>query len=341
MASPKHLGGLRSCIARAAALLVLMVLMSSVAPHQADAAMDGGACVVIDTDFDIDDMMAIPVVIGNRHVAAIVTSEGVTPAEVAARALSRLIAEPEERAIPVIVGASSRRSDAEIRRKWSWLPYFRAAMSRTNDLLAAPLAPAPRSFHNFTEELARATADCRRVDLLITGTYTSFIRYSTKLAPKLGHVVVMGKPIGDPLLKPGQYSFNCGYDLPACRTAMVQLRGIRTSWVDVPRGTDPLYAPSLAMVEGLRPYGLTGSLKAALLANQHTWNPAKLHLSPDGFGESLMWDESAALYLLHPELFTPVGRHYEPRVIGGSHERTRARLLRTWTHDTNAATSYR
>jgi len=318
-------------------LLAFLAPLAGIAAPGAAAAVE--RCVVIDTDFDIDDMMAIPVVIGNRHVAAIVTSEGVTTAESGAAALSRLIAEPTERAIPVIIGAGAHRSDAEIRRKWSWLPYFRASLSRANHLLAVPLTPAPRPFRNFVQDLSRATADCRRVDLLITGTYTSFVRYSHTLAPKLDHVVIMGKPIGDPTQKPGRYSFNCAYDLSACRTAMVLLRGHKASWVDVPRGTDPLYSPSLAMVEGLRPYGLPGSLKAALMANQHTWNPAKLHLSPDGFAESLMWDQSAAIFLLHPELFTPVGHHYEPLVIG-SHARTSARLRLVWTRDVNASRHY-
>ena len=68
-------------------------------PAQA-AYLKSSACTLIDTDFDIDDMMAIPLIIGNRYVAAIITSEGYTlPAE-GAGALSRLIAEPEQRSFP-------------------------------------------------------------------------------------------------------------------------------------------------------------------------------------------------------------------------------------------------
>ena len=36
------------------------------------------SCVLIDNDYDIDDMMAIPLVIGNKYVAAIIQSEGYT-----------------------------------------------------------------------------------------------------------------------------------------------------------------------------------------------------------------------------------------------------------------------
>lgn len=62
------------------------------------AAQDG--CVLIDTDLDIDDMMSMPMVVGNRHVAAVVTTEGFTTPELGAAATSRLLAEPGQRAIP-------------------------------------------------------------------------------------------------------------------------------------------------------------------------------------------------------------------------------------------------
>ena len=50
-------------------------------PATAQAPAPGpsaGSCVLIDTDFDIDDMMTIPTVIGARHVAAVITTEGYT-----------------------------------------------------------------------------------------------------------------------------------------------------------------------------------------------------------------------------------------------------------------------
>ena len=56
---------------------------------------------MVDTDFDIDDLMSIPTVIGARHVAAVVTTEGFTQAPMGASAVERLIAEPGQRRIPV------------------------------------------------------------------------------------------------------------------------------------------------------------------------------------------------------------------------------------------------
>jgi hypothetical protein len=48
-------------------------------------------CVVIDNDYDIDDMMAIPLVIANRRVAAIVQTEGYTIPTQAAPAAAALV----------------------------------------------------------------------------------------------------------------------------------------------------------------------------------------------------------------------------------------------------------
>jgi len=340
MTNANRAGGAGGRKWRLTALLALMVPLAGVTAPAAQAGPAIEKCVVIDNDFDIDDMMAIAAVIGNRHVAAIVNTEGVSTAQSGASAVSRLIAEPSERAIPVIIGADSHRSEADIRKNWPWLLYFRASMGRVNDLLTAPLPPSRRPLRDFVAELSRATADCRRIDLLITGPYTSFIRYSAALAPKLDHVVISGKPIGDPTLKPGQYLFNCGYDLPACRIAMKQLRGTKTSWVNISEAANPPYAPSLGMVQGLRADGLPGALKAALMANQHTWNPAKVPVSAGGpGGQTFMWDQTAAMYLLHPERFAPVGAHYGPRP-SGPNALSPAGLHRLWTRDVNAARRY-
>lgn len=327
--------------ARGTTVIGAIAVALSVVLSPAAKAAPAADCTVIDTDFDVDDMMAIPLVIGNRHVAAIVTSEGYTKAEMGASALSRLIAEPNQRQIPIIIGADSHRSIADLKKNWPWITYFRDIMNRANGLLAAPLTPSRTPAPDYVQELSKKTAECRRIDLLVIGTFTSFVHYSAAIKPKLDRIVIMGKPIGDPTQKPGKYSFNCGYDLPACKTATTELAGMHAFWVDIPRGTEPQYAPSLAMVDGLRGDGLPGALKAALLANRHTWDPAQVGVEQGGpGGKSLMWDQSAAVFLIHPDMFAPVGGHYEP-YKGGSHSQSVADLLRTWTTDTNKAVIYK
>src|SRR5436190_16451124 len=92
-----------------ARLLVSLTTIGCVLVPCAPASADPGAegansppCVLVDTDFDIDDLMTIPMVVGNKHVAAFVTTEGFTFPDVAAAALTHLITQPNQRAIPVI-----------------------------------------------------------------------------------------------------------------------------------------------------------------------------------------------------------------------------------------------
>ena len=93
-----------AAVAFATAALVFSALICA-PPGHADPAVD--SCVIIDTDFDIDDMMSIPTVLGARHVAAIVTTEGYTLPALGAAAVTRLVTEPGQRAIPVVVGAAT------------------------------------------------------------------------------------------------------------------------------------------------------------------------------------------------------------------------------------------
>jgi hypothetical protein len=118
-----------------ATLLTAAALVhASVATARPAAAAD--SCVIIDTDFDIDDLMSIPTVLGARHVAAIVTTEGYTLAPIGASAISRLVAEPGQRAIPVIVGAATGVPVAEIAATiGSYVLDYRALMGRLNNFL--------------------------------------------------------------------------------------------------------------------------------------------------------------------------------------------------------------
>ncbi|WP_140687934.1 hypothetical protein [Mycolicibacterium hodleri] len=66
-----------SCLISLLAAMAILLAAALVVPGAAGASPSAlpNSCVLIDTDFDIDidDMVAIPIVIGSRHVAAIVT----------------------------------------------------------------------------------------------------------------------------------------------------------------------------------------------------------------------------------------------------------------------------
>jgi hypothetical protein len=68
----------------------------------------GTSCVIIDTDWDIDDLMAIPAVVANRDIAAIVVTEGASTPRVGAAAVSTMLSSPRPaRTVPVLPGMSS------------------------------------------------------------------------------------------------------------------------------------------------------------------------------------------------------------------------------------------
>lgn len=340
----------------AAAVAALAGLATGALPAQA-AYMAPAACTLIDTDFDIDDMMAIPLVIGNRYVAAIVTSEGYTLPAPGGAALSRLIAEPGQRPIPIILGEATHLPPADIIAKWGqFVLDYRAMMNKSFALMSTPLPPAPQESKKYVKKIVNALAGCKSVDILVIGTFSSFVNYSPAIRSKIKNVVIMGKPLrGDTTQTPGNFSFNCEYDMTACTTAFdQQLPGLKYFYVDPARtefDKNPVghegfvYGPTLKMVDGLEKRGLPNTLRQALVGTVRGGSLGPAVKGADYWaidccfaagGKSLLWDQSAALFLLHADAFKKVGGvggHYEPIV-------TPEQLRNFWTQDTNKAVDY-
>lgn len=351
-------------------------------------------CVLIDNDFDIDDMMAIPTVIANKYVAAIIQSEGYTLPEEGAAAIDVLVNQipdsPYQRKIPIIVGG--KQIPAPDFNQWYWVPFFRSMMNQAVGLLPEKPKPLPEN-KNYVGSVLQSVADCQEVSVLILGTYSSFIHYASSIKSKIIQVIIMGQHVGDNSRSPGRESFNCYYDWPACQRAMVMLKSFNTYFVDIPREQDvaeictntlspspSCYSTTYEMVvggentEGLKDYGLPGQLKRALTnsincndkytkntdVNKTMPNPKFLNsglsdctalsvwvpanVAAASGGEMFLWDQSTALFLLHPELFSLFypkdnpedgGKHYEPTLINGSHAETAEFLRKLWTKDTN------
>lgn len=355
-------------------LLLSMCLVACADRPLVQAPSD--ACVVIDNDYDIDDMMAIPMVVANRQVAAVVQSEGYSLPEVSAPAVEQLIhgVSASGRNIPVIVG--SRVTEHADLTQWPWLTFFRDMMAHSNGLL--PSRPVPRQTEpDYPVRVQQAVSHCRSVSVLIVGTYSSFVNYSPHIRSKIDKVVIMGKPMGKHATSKDKLSFNCAYDVVACRQAMAQLQGLPSFFVDIPRVEgcrgpappgDSCYSPTIEMVQGqggtggLHDRGLPGRLKQALVndfdcnglftsgmpvlhgvacTSRSTWVPTEVMAGPGG--QMLFWDQTAALFLLYPDLFAlnaasavdGVPGHFEPRLFNSSHAQTIQRLRTLWTESTN------
>lgn len=328
---------------------LLMHGCASVNESQTTKTAAVNQCVLIDTDYDIDDMMAIPLVIGHKHVVAIVTSEGYTKPELGAAALSRLIAEPNQRHIPVIIGASTHLDEKKIVTDWGqFVLQYRSLMNRNNNFTVSAMPPSAHQL-DYKKQVVQAVSNCKSVDVLIIGTFSSFVHYSPLIESKINQVVIMGKALeGDTTQRPGNFSFNCEYDMPACKKAFYeQLPKYKYVYVDVPRSTcdstpnqqgckGTVYGPTLDMVKKLDAEGLPNTLKQVLLGYTNSWNldtwPNKVY-----GGKTLLWDQTAALYMVYPEIFKKLGGpkgHFSPAV---SPEELRAK----WTEATNQAKTYK
>ena len=201
----------------------------------------------------------------------------------------------------------------------------RAVAESLNGTVRRPLFPHTR-FGNLAPALLELTKDCTRVELLIIGPWTSFMRYAPPLLGKVDAIVAQGRPAPDELdAEPG--GFNCTYDRDSCLAAFDMLVGrrvradrhLRALWMDIPHSPvgfgsaeagvksdgSPAYpfSPTIGWLDELKKSGGAAAVFSDVLANQ-----------PNSWNDTSLWDELAALYLLRPELFASRGGHWEPCV---------------------------
>jgi hypothetical protein len=148
------------------------------------------------------------------------------------------------------------------------------------------------------------------------------------LRPKITRVVSSGRPLSEYQDSQGSVpSFNCEYDYQACSLAYTQLGSFTRVWVDVSHAAPDDYKPTLDMVTALADSGMPGSLKLALLSDLTTWEPSSLATG----GKSFLWDQSTALFLLHPGAYSPVSEHVVPSVPPAEVRRLWTAAVNQWT----------
>ena len=286
------LGWMRGCTfaAMLAGLAGLYVQPASAGDD--DQRHTRSSCLIVDTDVATDDFRAFAALFPNRDLRAVVVTEGISSVPRGATAIALFLASGPSSA-PVIPGLAASAPPA-----YDWLPAARAAAERINGFLAASV-PSSASPDKLKLSLYAALRGCHRVDVLVLGPWSSFIEYAPMLRHLLRHVIASGRPLSEN----NPDNFNCVYDQPACGTADRFLRNVRSAvWVDLPADGSS-YPPTQEMVDQLAGAGMPGVLKAALNADPSTWNVG-----------TRLWDDSAALYVLNPDLFKVSGAHFEPAV---------------------------
>ena len=278
---------------RLVALLVLAFLLGSASTPLTASAGDQPQhhkeCLVVDTDAGLDDFRAFAVLAPARDVRAVVVTEGIAGVQNGATAVSMFLAS-HGATPPVVPGLASPSPPA-----YDWLPAARAGAERIDNYLHAAV-PFGRDPARLARDVKAAVRGCDRVELLVLGPWTSYLRYASVLGRDV-HVVASGRSFAEN----NPDNFNCEYDLDACRTAAGRLR--HAVFVDLPpAGAEPTYDPTPEMIARLETAGMPGLLRTAMNVDPSQWLGTRL------------WDDAAALYLLAPRAFAPQGGHVEPKV---------------------------
>jgi hypothetical protein len=273
--------------------LLVGLTVLSVQPTWADddRGRSRQTCLVVDTDVATDDLRAFAALFPQVDLRAVVVTEGISSVPRASTAIALFLASGQSFA-PVIPGLAAAAPPV-----YDWLPSARAAAETINGLLRASV-PFSASSNRLKLELASALRGCSRVDVLVLGPWSSFIQYGPMLRPLIRHVVASGRPLAEN----NPDNFNCVYDQPACDKADKLLRTFRSAvWIDLP-ADGVSYPPTQAMVDQLAGAGMPGLLRAALNNDPSQWLGTRL------------WDDTAALYVLAPQLFKLNGAHFEPNI---------------------------
>lgn len=250
-------------------------------------------CTVVDTDAGLDDFRALAVLLPGRDVRAVVLTEGVAGVQNGATAVSMFLA---SRGVtpPVITGLASANPP-----DYDWLPAARAGAERLDNYFhdAVSFGGDPSRLKH---DVGAALTGCTRVELLVLGPWTSYLKYVYNLGSRVD-VVVSGLSFAEN----NSDNFNCDYDIAACKAAVPLLKANAksTAYVELPPAGDPLtYDPTEAWVAQFEGTGMPGLLRTALQVDPSQWLGTRL------------WDDAAALFVLAPGNFRKVGGHYSPAV---------------------------
>jgi inosine-uridine nucleoside N-ribohydrolase len=282
--------------ALATAVTAVVVPSDRAATQQTSAAEPAGqsdACLIVDTDVGLDDFRAVAALLPQREVRAVVVTEGVAGVSRGSTAISMFLGAGTQTP-PVIPGLASPNPP-----EFDWLPVARAGAERINNFLAAAI-PFDGNAAALSRDVRDAVRGCWRVDVLVLGPWTSFNRYADELGSNV-HVTVSGLSYAEDHVD----SFNCVYDVAACKAAVPLLRKVRSVvYVDLPQysGEDPTYDPTAEMIAQYGPKGVS-----ALQRVSH-------QVDPSGWAGTRLWDDAASLYLLKPQVFVRRGAHFEPGV---------------------------
>ena len=312
-----------------AALALAAVLLGASCPaaRSPAAAPPGGRCIVIDSDAALDDFRAVAALAPTGRIAAIVVTEGIARAAEGAGAMEVLLRRGDL-SVPVIPGAGPDPDRPY--RPDERLPEWRANAERLNGLLPSPCCSVRPGLQRCRGGLE---APHRRVlqHLPPGDRALDLLRALRGGCPRTGRPDRRARPA-----LPGRARGRTGRLQLRLRRGLL-LRGLRppgrapaARGPEVPGGLGrhPERPQSLrrgragrrraggaalrlpagrGVAPGTRPGGRHGAGRGRR-APRH----------PEGWQETSLWDDLAALFLLQRDVFVIRGGHFEPCIPAGA-----------------------
>ncbi len=250
-------------------------------------------CAIIDTDFGVDDLRAISMILPQYNYSILVATEGQTRSaygvKIGERYLQTVIGHYNG---DIFEGKSSPKP-----LKTEALKDRRESLETMNHLL--PMRIAALSSHKVGDsDFKQQIQSCRQVTVFLLAPYTSFHAYKD-LLPKGTKAYSSGT---FPSPKNKDLGFNCQYDTAACFAMNPSIQKFDIKFFKL----SPKYSYYLTRTEigKLKETDVEMLLKDIHNANFTTWD------SPN----EQMWDDAVALYLYAPEKFQNKGRQYYPKM---------------------------
>jgi hypothetical protein len=258
------------------------------------------ACLVVDSDSNLDDLRAIAIIATQRRVAVVVATDGILPADEGASTLARFLAGASSRTL--IIRGQSRFASSPL-PTFAWLPEVRKEAERLENELAQIIPTrlpilTPATSTQLGEAVAVATRDCPTLGVLMIGPWSSFVAYQDAIRERLRFIVIQGQPPNDPA-DPSWDGVNCQFDSQACQIALQRLQGLSVSWVNLARNAP--FPLDQSMINRLGASPLAHALRNVMQTDT-SWKNQQL------------WDDSAAIFIMHPNAFKRVGEHLEPAI---------------------------
>ncbi len=255
---------------------------------------DYQSCAIIDSDFGLDDIRALSLILPKYNYSILVATEGLTRTEYGVKIGETFLQTFINRFNgDVFEGKKTGQST-----QMDWLNQKREVFETMNGYLPARIpASRPRTIND--PEFRSQINMCKKITLFLLGPYSSFHAYKKELEGKTTETFAYGT---FPSPKNKKLGFNCEYDKSACFALMPHIQKFNMNFFKL----SPKFSYYLTSQElmSLKDTDLEKFIKDVHTAKTESWDTPEVQ----------MWDDAVGLYLYTPEKYQKKGRQFYPKM---------------------------